>query len=89
MKPTGRYETPGDALGALRQVREKTIKAILNTAGLRDHLIHLPSAGRYLIDGHQYLLRVVGHGDRHLEQIKELTDHPTYPNGNPEEDHGN
>ena len=40
LKPTERYETPEDALAALRQVRENTIKAILTTAGLRDHSIY-------------------------------------------------
>jgi hypothetical protein len=71
VKPAGRWPTMPAALDAFVQARNEMIDLLkLETRNLRDFCAPHPSLKS--LDGHQWILFVISHTDRHREQISEL-----------------
>jgi hypothetical protein len=67
--PTGRWGTPG-SLEQLLSARGKVIDFARSADYLRDRVQQHPVLG--LLDGHQWLLAVGAHTERHTKQIREV-----------------
>lgn len=69
LEPTGKYNSPEEALEDFRKVREE-IKGYLDgfPGNMRNHISDSPAGA---VDAHQSLLFIAAHTARHTEQIKE------------------
>ena len=69
--PQGRFKTASEALSALKKARESTIAFAANPPGdLASVAVPHPLFGP--LTGHQWLLAVAAHTDRHVRQIEEI-----------------
>jgi hypothetical protein len=78
-QPTGKYQSPTEALRAFIQVRSQTLALLeqYDEATLRRHRADSPL--EMPLDGYQWMLFIVGHGQRHLQQIAQVKAHAGYP----------
>jgi len=71
VKPAGRWPTTSAALEAFDQARKNLMDLLSReTRNLRDYCA--PHPALKALDGHQWILFMVAHTDRHREQIAEL-----------------
>jgi hypothetical protein len=78
VRPTGRWPSPAGAISAFKETREQMIGSLRRiTSDLRDYCFPHPLLGT--LDGHQWILFVVAHLYRHLEQIDEIKRSPGFP----------
>lgn len=78
LRPTGRWANPAAMLAAFDSSRAATIAYVRDTRDpLRAHLVPHPALGP--IDGYEWLLFLVAHGDRHLAQAAEVEADAAYP----------
>jgi len=76
--PTGRYTNLADAVRDFETNRENTISWLeSNTDDLRAKVVEHPLAGA--VDGVQLLLLMIGHAERHAEQIGGIKNYSGYP----------
>lgn len=77
VSPQGRYPTATDGLEAFANVRANTIHWVETTDDPRamalNHFVFGP------LDGYQWSLFASAHLERHLEQLHEIIQHPSYP----------
>lgn len=78
IRPTGRFATRGDCLGAFKAARETLIATVRNSPA------DYRARGRVhrvlgTLDGIQWMIFVVAHADRHLAQLAELRARPGFP----------
>jgi hypothetical protein len=79
IRPTGQWR-PAESLRRFIEARERAIPLVGRLAptarlGVVDHLALGP------LDGHQWLLFLAAHTDRHLGQIEEIKADPAFPGG--------
>ena len=78
--PTGRWSGQAELVAAFHQHRAPWREFIEKADfDLRSRTAPHPLLGP--VDSHQWAVVVVEHGDRHLEQIKEVMAHDAFPNG--------
>ncbi|MBO6575103.1 MAG: DinB family protein [Rhodothermales bacterium] len=78
VQPQGIYATPEEAVAAFTSARDEMIAiAEENGEALRDHQMEHPIGAT--LDGHQWMLFVKAHADRHLAQAAEVKAHADYP----------
>lgn len=71
VKPAGRWPAPTAAVEAFDRARQDAISLLsTETRDLRDYCAPHPSFKA--LDGHQWMVFVVTHTERHREQIKEI-----------------
>lgn len=71
------WKSPADALAAFKQARMQYLKYIKTTTeDLRNHFTELP-VGK--VDCYQFLLYIAAHSERHLEQVRDIMAHPSFP----------
>jgi len=77
-RPAGRYKALADAARDFEANRASTVSWLeSNTDDLRAKVVEHPLAGT--VDGVQLLLLMIGHPERHAEQIGEIKSHSGYP----------
>lgn len=70
LEPTGKYNSPDEALKDFREVRATIANYIFNYNGdFRNHISDSPAGP---VDAHQSLLFIAAHTSRHTNQIKEV-----------------
>ena len=69
--PQGRFASTGDALAALKTVRDATIDFAQNPAGDLT-VVGFPHPVLGVLTGYQWLLAVAAHTERHVQQIQEI-----------------
>ena len=78
LEPEGVYATPEEALEAFYEARRRTLDYLAATdLNLRAYVATHPIGMD--LDAHQWFLFLVGHVDRHLQQIAEVKNHSKYP----------
>ncbi len=71
VQPAGRWPSPDQAVDAFRRARSATIELLAKeTRNLRDYCAPHPSLKA--LDGHQWILFLATHTDRHTEQVRDL-----------------
>ena len=70
VRPKGRWLTLGDCVEAFRRSRANTIEFVREAQKLREKSLTHPLLGE--IDGHQAVLVIAGHTERHILQIEEI-----------------
>jgi len=84
IQPTGTMPAFA-ALDAIFRNHERLLSILESTPGLRDHVLESPplrvvTNGAYeTSDGYQWILTAAGHDERHVRQILEVKEHPSYP----------
>lgn len=76
-RPKGQWSTPESFVSAWIPERQATIRFVEGDARLHDYLLENPVAGR--IDGHDWLVFLVTHNQRHLLQAEEVMRHLDFP----------
>jgi hypothetical protein len=76
MKPEGEW-TPAESLSRFLDSRARTIAAVKDEAGLRDHAWDSPFGMK--LDAYQWLLFNGSHSERHTRQILEVKADPNFP----------
>ncbi len=75
--PKRRFDSLGSALNKFLENRQRTIEFVENCSDdLRLRLIRHPLG---LMNGQDCLNVLIGHPARHIDQINELKDHPSFP----------
>jgi len=77
LRPSNEFGSPADTLKHFVESRDKTIKYLETTHGLRDHAMD-SRIGKKL-DPYQWLLFVSAHSERHTKQINEVKADPKFP----------
>ena len=78
IRPKGRFATRGEALAALAATRDALATVVrTSTADFRSRGRPHPVLGT--LDGIQWVIFAVAHGERHLAQLTELRAHPGFP----------
>jgi hypothetical protein len=78
IRPTGRYASRAGCLAAFAAARATLVANVRSaTVDFRSRARPHPVLGT--LDGIQWLLFCVAHGDRHLAQLAELRAHPGFP----------
>ena len=78
IRPTGRFATRAECLTAFATARATLAATVRNsTADFRSRARPHPVLGT--LDGIQWLIFAVAHGDRHLAQLAELRARPDFP----------
>jgi hypothetical protein len=78
LRPSGRWPSPAGAVAAFQDSRERMIGLLSRAPGnLRDYCAPHPLLGT--LDGQQWILFVVTHLERHIEQIAEIKVTPGFP----------
>ncbi|MEO8295191.1 MAG: DinB family protein [Gemmatimonadota bacterium] len=78
VKPKGRWPAPAEAIAAFEDTRDKTIETLAAFKGdLRDYAAPHPIL--QTLDGYQWVLFMIAHGERHHEQILEIRREPGFP----------
>lgn len=78
LQPDGIYATPQDAIDAFTAARDSMISLAEDHGDvLRHHSMDHPIG--MALDGHQWMLFVKAHADRHLEQVAQVKGHEGYP----------
>jgi uncharacterized damage-inducible protein DinB len=76
VQPTGKFPSLAHAVAAFKQARQKTMDYVRNYAGdLRKVRTKIPLGE---VDGHQLVMFMALHSDRHVLQIDEIKNHPLY-----------
>ncbi len=77
--PSGKFQTPEDAIKAFTEARDKSIAYAKTTdAELRVHVGPGPAGP---MDAYQFLLLMASHSARHTAQIREVEADPHFPKG--------
>ena len=80
IRPTGSFATRAETLDAFRQARDNTIAYVRETKDdLRNHFAPMPALARGEADAYQWFLLIAAHTERHLAQLKELSEQPGFP----------
>jgi len=77
LRPSNEFGSPAGSLKHFVESRDKTIKYLETTHGLRDHAMD-SRIGKKL-DPYQWLLFVAAHSERHTKQINEVKADPKFP----------
>jgi hypothetical protein len=78
VRPTGKWEDPGQLLANFLAAREHTVQFASSTnSDLRNHFFPHIAMGE--IDCYQWLVVLSLHGGRHAQQIEEIKAHPAFP----------
>jgi len=78
VRPAHRWPTPGATVQEFKTRRDRTLAYVRTTNDdLRDHFLSHPAVG--LLDGYQWILLIAAHTQRHVEQIHEVKQDPSYP----------
>jgi hypothetical protein len=77
--PKGRWQTLAEATEAFKSARGRTLEFARSAEGLRGKLVQHPLIGP--VDGHQCLLIMAGHAQRHALQIEEIKKSAAYLDG--------
>ena len=78
LEPKGIYHSPKDFLKSFQKLRRESISYAENTEDkLRHQFIPFGPLGD--LDGYQILMFMSGHLDRHIQQIEEVMNDPSYP----------
>ena len=78
VRPRRKWPTPPEAVAALVDARARTVAQLgKETRNLRDYCAPHPSF--QTLDGHQWVLFLVAHAERHLSQIQEIKADQGYP----------
>ena len=76
--PMGYYDSPESFLKSFQEVRKQTMSYTQTTEDqLRHHFIPFGPFGD--LDGYQILMFMSGHLERHIQQIEEVMEDPSYP----------
>jgi len=78
-QPQQQWSTPASFVDAWTPERQNTIEFVEGPVKLHDYVLENPVAGP--IDGHDWLIFLVTHNQRHLLQIEEVMRHPDFPAG--------
>jgi len=79
--PSGKFDTPADAVRAFTAKRDKTIAYVKSTKDdLRVHTFASPAG---TMDAYQFLLLMASHSARHTAQIREVQGNADYPKATP------
>lgn len=77
LQPAKKIGSKADVLAAFEDRRAKTLDYVSNTKdNLRGHVADSPVGP---VDGHQWLLFIGAHTERHLAQIREVKAHAQFP----------
>ena len=76
-QPQGQHSTPATFRDAWTPERQATIELVESEVKLHDYALQNPTAG--VIDGHDWLVFLVTHNQRHLLQMEEVMRHPDFP----------
>jgi hypothetical protein len=68
--PKGRWQTLAECAAMFQSSRSRTIEMVRNAENLRGKLVAHPLLGE--LDGHQMVLVMAGHPERHALQIEEI-----------------
>jgi hypothetical protein len=75
--PSGRFSNRDEAMAAFTKAREKTAAFVRTTKlDLRRYQISTPMGN---LDGHQWILMMAAHTERHVKQIEEVMGNENYP----------
>ncbi len=78
LEPMGGYDSPDQFLKSFAKLRTETITYAQSTEDqLRHHFIPFGPLGE--LDGYQILMFISGHTERHIQQIEEVMEDPSYP----------
>ena len=78
LEPTGHYDSPEVFIKNFDELRKKTLIYAQSTEDeLRHHFIPFGPLGD--LDGYQILMFMSGHMERHIQQIEEVMEDPSYP----------
>jgi len=78
LEPMGYYDSPESFLKSFQEVRKQTMSYAQTTEDqLRHHFIPFGPLGD--LDGYQILMFMSGHLERHIQQIEEVMEDPSYP----------
>jgi hypothetical protein len=78
LEPTGDFNSPKDFLKSFEKLRKESISYAKSTEdALRHHFVSFGPLGE--LDGYQILMFMSGHLERHIQQIEEVMQDPTYP----------
>ena len=78
LEPTGYYDSPEVFIKNFDELRKKTLTYAQSTEDeLRHHFIPFGPLGD--LDGYQILMFMSGHMERHIQQIEEVMEDPSYP----------
>jgi hypothetical protein len=78
LEPMGYYDSPESFLKSFEEVRKQTMSYAQTTEDqLRHHFIPFGPLGD--LDGYQILMFMSGHLERHIQQIEEVMEDPSYP----------
>ena len=79
LAPRFRFGIRKDALAAFEAARSETMELVRTTSlDLYNNYVY-PGTGTRLLDGHEYLLRLPAHSERHIAQMREVRSHPDFP----------
>src|SRR5258708_33041211 len=74
--PTNRFGSPDASIKHFVESRATTVNFLKTTTGLLDHVAHSPLGKLY---GHELVLVIAAHSERHTKQINELKADPNFP----------
>ena len=78
LKPTGKWKTREALIEAFKKSRDRTIAFVRETnEDLRAHFTEAP--GGRTLDAYQWILFMVAHSNRHIQQIREVKSSPGFP----------
>lgn len=77
VRPNGRWKTVPDLLANFESTRKATIDFMKNSKeDMRAHFVNIPMGKTDVFQGYLF---VIGHGDRHLAQLREVKADAKYP----------
>jgi len=75
--PQGRFKSPADAMMELKSVRDRSAEWFSKCDDPRSLARTHPALGA--LDGYQWTLSISCHARRHLDQISQIKEHPSFP----------